>query len=610
VTTVAVNTDHTAVSAELFDNADTAPQTSPETAGPVYIGEIVTEPIQLNTGDEAPLPPFRAGILDARLLRDSPLHPRQEIGLLDDLIPSVKLFGVRDPLVVISRPVPANELPSEPNAPTGSSDQDAPVTEVFEVLGGKRRQYAAIAAERYFVPCVIVEDEGDAVAILSILEMNSHGKDLERIEEANAYQMLLDIGWDELAIAQARNLPVDAVRTAVKARNLPARAQRALNAGVLTLEMATGLEEFEDSPQDVERLLAKITKGEWDFKHTLGQLRDKREYAKNKELAKAQLIVAKVDVTPKPRGFGYDGTAVAIDQLVDSDGQPLDAETVKTLPGFHAFVEKNGGQARSVVYCDDPDRYGYSRKTPNPHPGLTPQEIAEKEEQQRQHEEFLDQLRVAADVRREFLVATYGSAKTARKLAVDALRAANNGRNMHRSSSLDDLYRTLGGLDAETIATSGEDRLRRSLVAKYVCSQEHNLAQGVQGHLSWINKDPAIAWFDRLTADGYPLTDAEDELYLSLLPAVAEADDDNEEDKDDNEEDEDTVTDDDDAQGIVDGDTPAVDDEVAGAEQAQPALADSEDDTEPGTADSVTASLIVPPVGDHVESIDEYAPAA
>ncbi|MBO3736666.1 ParB/RepB/Spo0J family partition protein [Actinoplanes flavus] len=431
------------------------------------------------------------------------------------------MFGVRDPLVVVSRPAPVNELPTEPTPPVDGDEVDEPVTEVFEVHGGKRRHYAAIKAGQTAVPCIIVEDASAAFEILAMLEINHHHKGLLAMEEAGAYQMLLDLDWDADAIAQARNIAVDQVRTAVKALSLPARAQRALNSGALTIDMATGLEEFADSPEDQQRLLGKIDKGEYEFKHTLSTLRDKRTYRRSRDLEKAQLLVDGVDVTPKPREFGYGSTAVAADRLVDADNQPLDVEKVKTLSGFHAFVEKNGGQARTVIYCADPAKYGYHLPETDEHEGMSPQEIAEQQEKDRCREEMLDGLRAAAAVRHEFVQRNYGTAKNCRKLATAALRAANNGHGMYRGSDLDGLYRALGGLTSAEIATAGEDRLRRSLIAKFACSQENNLGDALQRNLSWISKEPAVAWFDRLTADGYPMSDAEQLLYQSLLPATA-----------------------------------------------------------------------------------------
>ncbi|MEU7906399.1 ParB N-terminal domain-containing protein [Actinoplanes sp. NPDC049118] len=476
----------------------------------VIVGQIVDGPVQLNTGQESQQLPFRAGILDARYLHEPQGFKRTQLGDLSDLVASVRLFGVRLPLVVRS----LGFLP--PTDADGEPIEDAEPVEHFAVVDGLRRRQAAIDAERFDLPCFIADTDDDIQLILQMLELNDHHKDLEPIEQAHAYQMLLDLGMSDQQVADARRMDVGQVRTAVKARTLPATAQRALNQGTLTLEQAHALEEFADDPDAERRLLDKLD-NEYGFKHELSRLRDKRTYARNRELAKARLVLDSVDVTPKPRGFGYDSTAVPADLLVDADGQPVDIEAVRTEPGFHAFVEKDGGQARTVVYCDDPDARGYTRREPTPaaHHGLSPEHIAAKELEEQRAKELQERLELAAQVRHDFILATFGTAKGARALFVPALRTATLGKAMGRSADLEELYRSLGGSDNDTLQSAGEDRLRRSLVAKYICALEYNLLAATGSRRYWLDVEAAVGWYDELRRRKYPLTDDEQELYQS-----------------------------------------------------------------------------------------------
>ncbi|WP_045740285.1 ParB/RepB/Spo0J family partition protein [Actinoplanes rectilineatus] len=516
-----------------FDESDSDAGTELIAIEPALIGEIVDGPVHLNTGQDGQQLPFRAGLLDARFVHEPQGFKRRQMGDMDDLIASVRLFGVRAPLVVRSigffSPVDAS----------GKLIEDAEPIEHFAVVKGERRRQAAIEAERFELPCFIADTDDDIQLILQFLELNDHHKDLEGIEQADAYQMLLDFGLSEQQIADARRTDVNQVRTAIKARALPATAQRALNAGTLTLDQALALEEFGDDPDAQNKLLDKLS-DEYAFRHELSRLRDKRAYARNKEIAKAHLVLESVDVTPKPRGFGYDGPAVRADVLLDADGQPVDVEAVKTQPGFHAFVEKDGGQARTVVYCDDPAQRGYTRRqeVSAAHRGLSPEQIAAKELAEQQAKERLERLTLAATVRREFIVEKFGTAKGARALFLLALRAATLGKMMSRSADLDELYRALGGSDNKTLADAGEDRLRRSLVAKYICTLEYNLNGTTNPHRMWIDKTEAVAWYDELRQRKYPLTDDEQELYLSwTATATAATDDEVDEDQDDDEDD-------------------------------------------------------------------------
>lgn len=191
-------------------------------------------------------------------------------------------------------------------------------------------------------------------------------------------------------------------------------------------------------------------------------------------------------------------------------------------------MEKDGGQARAVVYCDDPAQRGYSRRKEisAAHRGLSPEQIAAKELAEQQEKERLERLTLAATVRREFIVEKFGTAKGARALFVPALRTATLGKAMGRSADLDELYRALGGSDNDTLAGAGEDRLRRSLVAKYICALEHNLNGTTQPHRMWIDKEAAAAWYDELRQRKYPLTEDEQELYRGWTATVDNEDDD------------------------------------------------------------------------------------
>ncbi|MDP9792600.1 ParB family chromosome partitioning protein [Catenuloplanes nepalensis] len=548
---------------DLADSPPAQPGTDLEPAAPlgdVVTGDIVTGPLRLNLGDDADLPPIRAGRLDPHQLRDNPHNPRKDLGDLSDLTTSITAFGVLVPLVVIATPAgttaaatlppaAANEPPGTPiSALTdeqiaallepGATHQPA-AEEQFVIFMGHRRKHAAIAAGRPWVPCWIVPDESAARQIMGMLLENSHRDGLTPTEEADAYHQLTLEGWSAADIAAVRSVPTSTVHTALRARELPKAAQRALNAGTLTLDQAMALEEFKDAPRASERLLRELG-DEWRFKQALASERDKRDYAAAKERAKATLVLDGVKATGKPAGFGYDSPAIAAGDLVDADGNPLDGEQVKTLPGFAAFVEKVGSQARTVVYCEDPAAYGYAKRPKPSRYGLSPEQAAAQAAKEQREAERREQLELDAGVRHDFLQATYGTAKAARKLWLEALRAAVTRRSLHRGDDLDELYKALGGSDAEALAIAGEDRLRRSLVARWVCQQEANLAYTTQTYQYNLDKEAAVSWYDRLTAEGYPLTDAELTVYQSLTKPDDEDDEDTDEqveDEDDGDED-------------------------------------------------------------------------
>lgn len=105
-------------------------------------------------------------------LRPNKFQPRKTFGEddLNDLIASVKEKGILQPLLV--RP-----LAGEPNA--------------YEIVAGERRWRAAQAAKLHDVP-VIVRELSDGQALEFAIIENVQRADLNAVEEAAAYQELMD----------------------------------------------------------------------------------------------------------------------------------------------------------------------------------------------------------------------------------------------------------------------------------------------------------------------------------------------------------------------------------------------------------------------------------
>ncbi|GAB1690709.1 ParB/RepB/Spo0J family partition protein [Krasilnikovia sp. M28-CT-15] len=469
----------------------------------------------------AQLPQLRLEYLDPRSLVDNPGNLRTAVGEVEDLKASMAEVGILCPLVV----VPA--------------DGDGEDIQLMIQIGHRRKQ-AAIELDFPLVPCVIAPDEGAAKLIIAQLAENGHRAGLTATEEAEGFHQLALLDWSPERIAKVRHTSAERVRQSLTLRSLPQQAQDAADDGTLTLDDAAALAEFADQPAAMTRIL-KATGSPWGVRHAIASERSKQQYTTAKERAKAELILAGVKVTSKPKGWPYQGPAAAKD-LVDADGQPLDVEEVRTRPGFAAFVDRDGDTARAVVYCTDPAEWGYTRRSTavasGTH-GLSDDERADRERAQQQRALLREGMQVAASVRAEFYKQTYGTARAARQLFVEALRDAVSDSPL-RFGDVDGLYAALGGADTEAVAGAKEDRLRRCLVARWVCAHERNLGHVAAGQDWAFDADAAVFWLDQLVADGYTLSDAETTLYEALTTAddedgnddTREADDDEVEDED------------------------------------------------------------------------------
>ena len=172
------------------------------------------------------------------------------------------------------------------------------------------------------------------------------------------------------------------------------------------------------------------------------------------------------------------------------------------------------------MYCTDPDKYGYTRRAvATRNYGMSEAQSAEREQAARRRAEFIEAFTVATGVRRDFYRTTYPSARAAKRLFPEALRGIVSGDGPRRDGDVEGLYPALGGADDDVIATAGEDRLRRCLVAQWVCAHEHNLRYATSDHTWGLHEEAAVFWLDYLVADGYVLSEAEAEFRQKLADA-------------------------------------------------------------------------------------------
>jgi ParB family transcriptional regulator, chromosome partitioning protein len=166
----------------------------------------------------------------------NPRQPREVFDEeeLDGLAVSIRDLGVLQPLVV--RPL-----------------QDGR----YELIAGERRLRAARRAELTEVPAVVRHTE-DADLLKEALVENIHRVQLNPLEEAAAYQQLLEefaFTQDELAATLGRSRPT--ISNAIRLLSLPPAIQRRVAAGVLSAGHAKALLALDD-PTVQQRLADRI----------------------------------------------------------------------------------------------------------------------------------------------------------------------------------------------------------------------------------------------------------------------------------------------------------------------------------------------------------------
>lgn len=213
---------------------EVAPAVSRETvAGPTHQQNENVAPA--STGDLAPVPGARYAELPVLSIRPNPRQPRKAFGddEMAELVHSIREIGVLQPVVV--RPVPSDD---PGRAAEGLEGVAQPV---FELIMGERRWRATQAAGLAVIPAIIKDTHDDDLLRDALLE-NLHRSELNALEEAAAYQQLLDdfgCTHDELAARIGRSRPQ--ISNTLRLLNLPPLVQRRVAAGVLSAGHARGL---------------------------------------------------------------------------------------------------------------------------------------------------------------------------------------------------------------------------------------------------------------------------------------------------------------------------------------------------------------------------------
>jgi len=227
------------------DGGSAAPVDAPPTDD-VSAGE---DPI--STGPQAPgddgatlrpVPGAEFAEIPLDQIRPNPRQPRTvfDEDELAELVHSIREIGVLQPVVVR-------------RVPEGTADGDVR----YELIMGERRWRASRAAGKDVVPAIIKVTEEDDLLRDALLE-NLHRSQLNALEEAAAYQQLLDdfgCTQEELARRIGRSRPQ--ISNTLRLLRLPPGVQRRVAAGVLSAGHARALLGLPDADA-MERMAHRI----------------------------------------------------------------------------------------------------------------------------------------------------------------------------------------------------------------------------------------------------------------------------------------------------------------------------------------------------------------
>ncbi|MGW0434583.1 ParB/RepB/Spo0J family partition protein [Micromonospora sp. NPDC003197] len=201
----------------------------------------VAEPYVEPVPQLAPVPGARFAEIPVDAIVPNPKQPRQifEDEALEELKVSIEEVGFLQPIVV-------RELDGG---------------EQFELVMGERRWRAAQAVGREKIPAIVRDTRDDAMLRDALLE-NIHRANLNPLEEAAAYQQLLEefgVTHEELARRIGRSRPQ--ISNTIRLMNLPAQVQSRVAAGVLSAGHARALLGLDDAEAQEKLALRIVAEG-------------------------------------------------------------------------------------------------------------------------------------------------------------------------------------------------------------------------------------------------------------------------------------------------------------------------------------------------------------
>ena len=253
--------------------ADTSAPAAPQDAEPVVVN-----------GDAGALV-----LLPVDKLLPHPDNPRKDLGDLQELADSIKANGVLQNLTVVSLESEAAEWSA-----LSKQYQEHPTEEVrnimnrittnqptngeglFRVVIGHRRLAAAKLAGLAEVPCVISSMDYREQVRTMLME-NIQRADLTVYEQAQGFQMMLDLGDSVEAVAEKSGFSQSTVRRRVKLLELDPKKFKKSESRGATLFDYMELDKVE-SPETKNKLLDVI--GTPDFKNKLQRAIENEKHAK------------------------------------------------------------------------------------------------------------------------------------------------------------------------------------------------------------------------------------------------------------------------------------------------------------------------------------------
>mgnify|MGYP000050909468 FL=1 len=241
------------------------------------------------------------------MLRPHPDNPRKDLGDLTELAESIKARGVMQNLTVI------------PKYHLGE-------IAYYTILIGHRRCEASKIAGLKTLPCTVVNVMSKKEQIATMLLENMQRSDLTPLEQAEGFQMMIDLGEGIRSIEKKTGFSATTIWHRVKLLELDREELRKSQEREVKLTDYIKLEKLKDV-EDKNECLKKIGTNNFDYTYN-SKLQEQERKEKQKVIKKELKDKGLVDITDeKGRYLKYDNVVACdyadIDELIANEKEQL-----------------------------------------------------------------------------------------------------------------------------------------------------------------------------------------------------------------------------------------------------------------------------------------------
>ena len=234
-------------------------------------------------------------MIETKRLRHHPDNPRKDLGDVTELADSIKKNGIMQNLTVI--PIECTEEDPEKQ---WDANKVSPFHD-FYVLIGNRRMEACLQAGLEEVPCKIVSNISKKEQVAIMLEENMQRSDLTIIEQAEGFQMMLDLGETVDSISEKTGFSKATVYHRVNIAKLDKEilAEKKDDEGFFQLSMGDLIELEKVKDMDERTRILKETPGGRDMQWRVQQAVRKANRKRNVSEIKLMFAKAGLEAAPK-----------------------------------------------------------------------------------------------------------------------------------------------------------------------------------------------------------------------------------------------------------------------------------------------------------------------